>query len=51
MTSVCVFTLPKEEMEQIEGLVQNYVTKNEIAKEKELLAIRMVEQEIERWNK
>ena len=43
--------LNKDVMEQIDNLVSSYVSKNEAAKEKERKAIRMVEEEIEKWNK
>lgn len=42
--------LEREEMVKIDSLVSSYVSKIEISKEKELKAIRMVEEEIEKWN-
>ena len=42
--------LENELMEQIEDLVSSYVSKIEVSKEKETKAIRMVEEEIEKWN-
>lgn len=39
------------DMQNIDKLVQEHVSKIEEAKEKELLAIQLVEQEIEKWNK
>lgn len=42
--------LENDLMEKIDGLVSTYVSKIEISKEKELKAISMVEQEIEKWN-
>lgn len=42
--------LEKDVMENIDNLVSSYVSKIEISKVKEIKAIRMVEQEIEKWN-
>lgn len=43
--------LEASKMEYVDELVQNYISKLEQSKEKELLAIQMVEEEIEKWNK
>ena len=43
-------TLNREAIERADELVSEYARKLEIAKEKELKAIAMVEQEIEKWN-
>ena len=42
--------ITKEEYEKIVFLTNDNIIKTEIAKEKELKAIRMVEEEIEKWN-
>lgn len=42
--------LERKEMVKIDSLVSSYVSKIEKSKEKELKAIRMVEEEIEKWN-
>lgn len=42
--------LDQSKEKEVESLVDSYVTKLEQSKEKELLAIQMVEQEIEKWN-
>ena len=42
--------LERAEMVKIDNLVSSYVSKIETSKEKELKAIRMVEEEIEKWN-
>ena len=42
--------LPNEEFEKIVTLTCDCIKKTEIAKEKEIKAIRMVEEEIEKWN-
>lgn len=42
--------LEKTKMDEIEEIVQNHVQKKNEAKEKELLAIHLIEQEIEKWN-
>ena len=43
--------LEEMKMKEIDELVETYISKLEQSKEKELLAIQMVEQEIEKWNK
>ena len=42
--------LDETKMNIVEDLVQTYISKLELSKEKELLAISLVEQEIEKWN-
>lgn len=42
--------LPDENFGTIVSLIEKYIDKNSQSKEKETLAIRMVEQEIEKWN-
>ena len=41
----------KDIMERIDNKVSSYISKIEVAKENERKAIRMVEEEIEKWNK
>ena len=41
----------KDIMERIDNIVSSYISKIEVAKENERKAIRMVEEEIEKWNK
>lgn len=43
--------LENDVMNRIDRLVSSYISKNEVSKDKERKAIRMVEQEIEKWNK
>lgn len=43
--------LEEEIMNEINGLVDTYITKLEESKQNELLAIQIIEQEIEKWNK
>lgn len=43
--------LAKEEMDKVISLIKEYVSKNDKAIEMENQAIKMVEQEIEKWNK
>lgn len=38
-------------MEYIDSLIETYTSKNELSKKKECMAISLVEQEIEKWNK
>ena len=40
----------KDIMERIDNKVSSYISKIEVAKENERKAIRMVEEEIEKWN-
>lgn len=40
-----------EIMDKIEGYVRGHISKIEMAKTNEILAVKMIEQEIEKWNK
>lgn len=43
--------LEQSSMEYIDSLIETYTSKNELSKKKECIAISLVEQEIEKWNK
>ena len=43
--------LEQSSMEYIDSLIETYTSKNELSKKKESIAISLVEQEIEKWNK
>ncbi len=49
--SELVIPSPNDNYERIVKLIEQYIEKNSQSKEDETLAISMVEQEIERWNK